>query len=96
MDQKSFIHRGEKLYIHTSKYNDGGGQAIVIVDGNRSPYATLTVNVPEVPLEEGELVIKTWSGNQSISDTLRKSGLFEDTGKRVPVGYVQGEIWRWV
>lgn len=59
-----------------------------------SPIATLTVNLPDLPLAEGEFFVKSWSGNEGIADSCRKSGLFVDTGKRVCTGHVQAEVWR--
>lgn len=61
-----------------------GGEAI----------ATLTVNIPEVPLEEGEFIVKTWSENERIAADCLASGLFVDTGKRVRTGWVMAQIWR--
>lgn len=82
------------------KYGDGGRLAIRLLEfeawtaGQFSPIATLTVNLPDSPLEDGEFFVKGWSENAEIIEDCRKSGLFIDTGKRARTGFVQAEIWR--
>ncbi len=53
---------------------------------------TPTVNIPEVFLKENEILIKNWSENEGILDSLVEQGLVEDTGKVVPTGYVIANI----
>ena len=52
------------------------------------PYCKATVNVPEASLESDEVIIKNYSENMGLDDALIESGLTEDTGKRINVGYV--------
>lgn len=56
--------------------------------------ARLTVNLPGYHLGDGEFFVKTWSENELIIDDIRKSGLFENTGRRVKTGFVEAEVWR--
>ena len=56
------------------------------------PYATITVNMPEIPLENEEFIVKTWSENEPITNFLRNSEFFVDTGKRV--GFQRAEVWK--
>lgn len=59
-------------------------------------WATLTVclGVGKKVLEPTEFIVKTWGENQEITDALLKSGLFIDTAKRIPTGYVVASIWQ--
>lgn len=61
------------------------------------PYATLSVNVDEIPLEEGEFIVKNWSENSDLDQLSRypDSG-FIDTGKRVDVSQFckNVPVWR--
>uniref|UniRef100_A0A6M3IK18 Uncharacterized protein n=1 Tax=viral metagenome TaxID=1070528 RepID=A0A6M3IK18_9ZZZZ len=85
----------EKTYLEETKYMNGA-KAIKIISEDCEPFATLTVNIPEVihELEEDEILVKTWSENEEIANELRNSELFTDTGKRVSTGFVQAEIWK--
>ena len=63
---------------------EGAGEAI----------ATLTVNIPGVQLGPDEIIVKTWSENLATAALMLKTGWFKDTGRRVPTGFVQAEIWK--
>ena len=52
------------------------------------PMATATVNIPQVPLERNEVIIKDYSENEGMLETLVKAGIVEDTGKVVETGFV--------
>ena len=93
LNNVSFDYDGEKLYFRTSRYSQGNGLAIQI-ESDYEPYTMLSVNIPGVPLEDGEVIIKTWSENELIAEFLRGSEWFEDTGKRVQTGFVHAEIWK--
>jgi hypothetical protein len=53
----------------------------------------LTVNIPEADLEPGEILVKTWSENESLAAAALASGHFRDTGKRVKTGWCEAEVW---
>ncbi len=77
-------------------YSDGN-LAIEVVsaeDGER--YGVLTVNLPQsVDLaKNGEFAVKTWNENAPMREPALASGLFVDTGKRIPTGWVEAEVWR--
>jgi hypothetical protein len=78
------------------KYSDGDRVAIQAKSLDNEPYGTLTVNIPECPLDEnkGEILVKTWSENERFSKTVFDTGLFEDTGKRFGTGFVEAQVWR--
>lgn len=82
------------LYLLQQQY---GNQRIAITahdaaDGG--PFGTVTTNLPDFPLEEGEFFVKTWSENQWVPQLLTNCNLFEDTGKRMPTGFVEAQIWK--
>lgn len=58
------------------------------------PVLTFTVNLPDEHLEPGEFFVKTWSENEPLIPSIRNSGIFIDTGKRVPTGFVMAEVWK--
>jgi len=78
--------------VDITLYKTGGTAVILTQDGQR--FATLSVNFPEVELEEGEFAVKTWSENEQVAADCLASGLFIDTGKRIKSGYVEASVWR--
>lgn len=74
------------------KYHNG---RLAIVIGERSePIGVLTVNLPLAHLEDGEIIVKAWSENEQLAADALLSGQFIDTGKRIPTGYVEAQVWR--
>ena len=76
----------------------GGAIAIQLVDYKdpSEPLATFSTNL--VPygaaVAEDEFCVKTWSENEVLVAPMLATGLFEDTGRRVPSGYVVAPVWR--
>jgi len=85
-------YRGENLYFQLRRYA-GKRMRIDLVTSDNVPYATLTTNIPEQELEDREVIIKSWAENDDICQVVKRTGLFKDTGKRVPGSFVQAEIW---
>jgi len=65
-------------------YQNNDRMALRLVTLEGEPYATLTINVPEVMLAEDEVIIKTYSENEYVALEAWKTDLFKDTGRRVP------------
>jgi len=82
--------------VVVTKYSICDRAAIQITSEYGEPYGTLTVNIPECPLQEekGEILVKTWSENEHFSKKMMETGMFEDTGKRWGTGFVEAQIWR--
>ena len=79
--------------VNLTKYIGGSRTAILLVDAvDGSPIATATVNFPEVALAADEVLIKDWSENNGILDALIAEGVVKDTGRRVPMGFVQAVV----
>jgi hypothetical protein len=72
-----------------------GRPALQLIDAaDGGPFGVLTCNLPDIPLEDGEVIIKNWSENEDIAKAALASGYFKDTGKRVATGFVEAQIWR--
>jgi hypothetical protein len=80
-------------------YESDGLPLIRVYRGNHScvPWSsTLTVNVVNwKPENDNEILVKTWSENKSWTRDILTHGPFEDTGRRVPTGFVHAEVWRY-
>lgn len=84
-----------RLQLCKDYYVTSGRYALPILKLDGSPFAVLSVNMPDEPLNEdkGEIFIKTWAENEDLANQLRDSEWFTDTGKRVPTGFVNAEVW---
>tara|TARA_Y100000310_G_scaffold277750_1_gene295740 strand:- start:955 stop:1278 length:324 start_codon:yes stop_codon:yes gene_type:complete len=78
-------------------YNSDGNPCInAYRDDEHGPWGTLTVNVAGwTAKDENEILVKTWSENESWTSDILLHGPFEDTGRRVPTGFVQAQVWRY-
>jgi hypothetical protein len=52
------------------------------------PYGKLTINCPEVHLNEGEVLIKNWAENEPMAQALLDAGWITPTGREVASGFV--------
>ncbi len=72
-----------------------GGIAIRLVDAeDHTPIAMATICVTDAQLKEGEVLIKDYSENQGMVDTLTEAGIIEKTGRTVRSGYVDIPVCR--
>jgi hypothetical protein len=76
----------------------GGAIAIQFVDDEDPSEALATFSTNLAPsgavLADDEFCVKTWSENEVLVAPMLATGLFEDTGRRVPSGYVVAPVWR--
>ena len=96
--------QGTKIYIHDEEITleetvYGNGRKTIVAscrneNGFIEPFGKLTVNVPDVELEDDEIIVKDWSENVEFAEACFNTGLFEDTGKKVKTGFAQAPIWR--
>lgn len=78
-------------------YPVGGATALLLNDAqDGSPVPTATVNVPGTSevLPEDTVILKNYSENEGLLETLMEAGMIEDTGSRVPTGFVGSPIVR--
>lgn len=96
---KKVILLGQEFTLVVESYMANNTPAITLyteIDGKVEPWLDLTTNVrgASTMLEEGECLVKTWTENEPYIQPLLDSGLFEDTGRRVPTGFVEAHIWK--
>lgn len=53
-----------------------------------APFAKVTTNIPDIHLNEGEVLVKDWSENAPLVAHLVEEGLLIPTGREVASGYV--------
>ena len=77
----------------TAKYVVGQ-TAVIICDQNGEDYGRITCAIPGADINENEIIVKTWSENTWVPQLLvERPDLFQDTGKRIPTGYVEAQVW---
>ena len=81
MKTPSFQALGHTLTVKYEKYANNGRLAVQLFD-EKDPCTTLSCNLPEEDLADGEFFVKNWSENEEIAICAFRSGLFIDTGKR--------------
>lgn len=62
---KSYTLRGERVIVSIKKYGNNR-PCIVITDEDGLPYMIATINAPERPLEDDEVIIKDYSENEGV------------------------------
>lgn len=85
---------GHTLAVCFRKYRDSGRTGIVLICEDGEPYATATMNVPEVNLAENEVLIKNYSENRGVLEALTEAGIIENTGRSAVSGFVTAPICR--
>lgn len=58
------------------------------------PFTKVTVNMPDIHLNEGELLVKDWSENAEFVEFLVQEGWLIRTGREVSSGYVFPAVMR--
>lgn len=61
---------------------------------DEGPFATLTVNLPDQHLNEGEVFVKDWAENADLFAALLEEGWVTPTGREVQSGFVFPKVMR--
>lgn len=89
------LFNGVELELQKAKYGNGRLAIQLIHTESGEPWATLTVNVPNAELDDGEFFVKTWSENWNTANALmEQTDLFIDTFRSVPTGFVEAVVWK--
>lgn len=93
--QVKFAFDGEELTIEQAQYTDGS-LAVLALDEDGLPYATISVHMPGDKPPAGVFFLKSWSENEGIAGAFLLSGLIEPaTGaQRRTSGYVTAYPFR--
>lgn len=83
--------RGWSCRVEKRQYHQGGVDRIGLLlkdihDGE--PVAVATVNIPEIPLVPNEVIIKDYSENEGMLDTLIAAGVISAPSRSVQLRYV--------
>ena len=73
-------------------YTNNGRNGILLTLPTEEPFAVASVNISEAELAFDEVCIKTWGGNEGMLDFLVRNNIVEDTGRKIPAGFVQAPV----
>jgi hypothetical protein len=79
-----------KFAEYNTKYNNSKKRIVAIEVKDREdgcPIVRATVNVPEVSLEEGYVLVKNYGENTGVLPWLEENKIVEPTGKMVSTGF---------
>lgn len=83
--------------IYVGRYPAGGAIAVQLVGVDTGePLGVFSTNlVPQgAKVDDTEFCAKVWSENEPLVEPMLACGLFEDTGRVEPTGYVLAPVWR--
>ena len=98
-------NKEELFFLEIQNYETNDTKAVTIMIHVKDEYdevcleqyAEITTNIEgaETILQQDEILVKTWSENESLITSLLNSGYFEDTGKKVKVSdWCEASIWK--
>ena len=98
-------NKEELFFLEIQKYDSNDTKAVSIMIHLKDEYdevcletyAEITTNIEgiETILQQDEILVKTWSENESLIPSLLSSGYFEDTQKRIKVSqFCEASIWK--
>lgn len=73
----------------------GDNTPAIVLNNNGQREAVVTVSVEGAELEPNEILVKNWGANEGIAASLVEEGLIAPTGKFIPTGYVEAQIYKW-
>lgn len=78
--------------LHCGYYSNG--RLAIQANCDDGPYGKLTVNLPDDTVGPNEIFVRTTEENEHLAKAAMKTGLFEDTGKKVPSGFIEISVWK--
>lgn len=82
--------KNKSYVVLKNKYGGNDRTALILsISGNYDEDSIVaSVNLPEIPLPEDHVFIKTWGYNEGILEALEESEIVESTGIEIPTGFV--------
>lgn len=88
-------------FLKLGHYGAGGRLAIELLSDEENadkgvyygePIAIATVNIPDVPLKDNEIIIKNYSENEGMLEVLKQSGFITETKREISTGFVTVQV----
>lgn len=75
------------VFVSTDAYVHGGLAVQLMDELDQEPYATVSIYVRGVCLDEDTFVFKTYSENEGLLESMLKAGVVEETGVSVELEF---------
>jgi len=79
------------IHVVRTTYADGN-TCLRAISEEGEPYGVLSVNIPESPVHEDFVWLKTWSENEGVLEALIESNLVEKLPVTHPCGYANARL----
>ena len=79
------------LKVVKAEYKNNNRTSLHLIDKKGIQHLTATVNVPEIDLNEDEILIKNWSGNLGILECLEQAGIIKQLNEQIEVGFTHAD-----
>ena len=84
-----------EMELKKGRYSNGRLALELIHLKSMEPWCRLTVNLPEFPLKDDEILIKGWSENkETVKALMEQTDIFISDGQTVSSGFVKAYIWK--
>jgi len=88
-----FEYQGGRYSLQFGHYSYGNRLAVWMIDeSDGETYATISVNLPDVPICDNYIFAKNYSENENIYNFLVEKGILIPTGGQVKSGFVSVPI----
>ena len=93
MSPRTMKFKQWKCWVELGRYHDGSPAISLYDEATGEPVARCTCCLHERP-DPGYVFVKDWSENEGMLAAMIEAGLVEDTGNRVPTGFVEVAVCR--
>jgi hypothetical protein len=83
---KTYEFQNYKVRFEKGEYRNGRMALELIDNTTDEPFLTVTVNMPEVVLHPGEILVKDWSENEGVLAFLQANGITTGSKRSIRVG----------
>jgi len=80
---------GWTCFVKLGQYENGRTSISLMDIDDGCPVARATSNIPHAELEENETLIKDYSENEGMLNSLIETGLVKYTGKNIKSGWIE-------
>lgn len=100
-DQEPIKFKNWTCFLELAYYNTKDRLAIQLISAEENPkenvmlgepIAKATINLPDVYLADNEIIIKSYSENEGVLESLQMAGLISQTIRQVQTGFSTASI----
>lgn len=78
----------DTTYALTGEHYQGNDRKAIYLNNGPDDFIVATINIPEEPLDDDEVIIKDYSENEGMLATLIQAGILDRFARFVKTGHV--------